>query len=74
MAKRPRWVFSSTMGLVIYRAQILNTMQCIRSLEGKELALDECTIKCTRCETDTPESELIEVHAWWLCGNCYDEI
>ena len=34
----------------------------------------ETTVQCSRCEAETPESELMEVHAWWLCGNCYDEI
>ena len=34
----------------------------------------EATVKCSRCDSETPESELIEVHAWWVCGNCYDEI
>ena len=74
MAKRPRWVFSSTLGLVIHRAQIFNTMQGIRALEGKQLALEEDTIKCSRCESDTPELELVRVHAWLVCGNCYDDI
>jgi hypothetical protein len=50
-------------------------MQCIKSLEGKELALDiEATVMCNRCETRIDEAEAMEVHAWWLCGNCYDEI
>jgi late competence protein required for DNA uptake (superfamily II DNA/RNA helicase) len=49
-------------------------MSGFRSLEGTQLVLEENTIKCNRCETDTPESELMQVHAWWLCGNCYDEI
>jgi formylmethanofuran dehydrogenase subunit E len=31
-------------------------------------------IKCSRCEEPTPESELLELHAWWVCGNCYDEL
>ena len=35
---------------------------------------DETMIKCNRCETPTPESELLEVFAWWVCGNCYDDI
>ena len=35
---------------------------------------DETMVKCNRCETDTPESELLEVFAWWVCGNCYDDI
>jgi formylmethanofuran dehydrogenase subunit E len=39
------------------------------------MALDiEDTIKCSRCEADTPESELMAVHAWWVCGNCYDDM
>jgi len=38
------------------------------------MTLQETTIKCSRCESETPESELIEVHAWWLCGICYDEV
>jgi hypothetical protein len=36
--------------------------------------MSEDTIKCTRCESDTPESELIELGSWWLCGVCYDDI
>jgi hypothetical protein len=36
--------------------------------------MTEDTVKCNRCESDTPESEVIEVHAWWLCGICYDEV
>ena len=39
-----------------------------------QLMDEEATIKCSRCDTETPESEIIEVHAWWVCGNCYDEI
>jgi formylmethanofuran dehydrogenase subunit E len=35
---------------------------------------DDGMIKCSRCEEATPESELHEVHAWWLCGICYDDI
>jgi formylmethanofuran dehydrogenase subunit E len=31
-------------------------------------------IKCSRCEEPTPESELLELHAWWVCGICYDEL
>lgn len=39
------------------------------------MALDlEATVKCSRCGAETPESEIMEVHAWWLCGLCYDEI
>jgi formylmethanofuran dehydrogenase subunit E len=38
------------------------------------MTLLETTIKCSRCEGETPESEVIEVHAWWLCPNCYDEV
>jgi formylmethanofuran dehydrogenase subunit E len=32
------------------------------------------TINCSRCEEPTPESEVLQVHAWWVCGNCYDEL
>jgi hypothetical protein len=35
---------------------------------------DEAMIKCSRCEVETPESELHEVFAWWVCGICYDDI
>ena len=38
------------------------------------MALEEETIKCQRCDTDTPISEVLEVHAWWVCGICYDEL
>jgi formylmethanofuran dehydrogenase subunit E len=38
------------------------------------MALEEDTIKCHRCDVDVPESEALEVHAWWVCGNCYDDI
>jgi formylmethanofuran dehydrogenase subunit E len=34
----------------------------------------EDTVKCSRCEKPTPESELLEVGAWWVCGICYDDI
>ena len=50
-------------------------MQGLPALEGQRMALDlEATVQCSRCEAETPESELIELHAWWLCGLCYDEI
>jgi len=50
-------------------------MQGLPALEGTQLVLElEATVQCSRCEAETPESELHEVHAWWLCGNCYDEI
>jgi hypothetical protein len=48
-------------------------MSGFRSLEGTQLVLED-TVKCSRCAADTPESEVINVHAWWVCGNCYDEI
>jgi formylmethanofuran dehydrogenase subunit E len=34
----------------------------------------EVMIRCSRCEEPTPESELLKVHAWWVCGICYDDI
>jgi formylmethanofuran dehydrogenase subunit E len=36
--------------------------------------LEEDTIKCSRCEDSIPESEALEVGAWWVCGMCYDDI
>jgi formylmethanofuran dehydrogenase subunit E len=42
---------------------------------SQALALDEeATIKCSRCDAETPESEILEVHAWWVCGICYDDL
>jgi formylmethanofuran dehydrogenase subunit E len=39
------------------------------------LELDDTdTIKCSRCEEKVPEAEIMQVHAWWVCGNCYDEL
>lgn len=38
------------------------------------MTVTEDIIKCTRCESPTPESELLEVGSWWLCGVCYDDI
>jgi hypothetical protein len=39
------------------------------------MALDlEATVKCSRCDAETPESELLEVYAWWVCGICYDDL
>jgi len=44
-------------------------------LEVKELALGlEATVQCSGCLTETPESELLQVYAWWVCGKCYDQI
>jgi formylmethanofuran dehydrogenase subunit E len=34
----------------------------------------EVMIRCSRCEEPTPESELLKVHAWWVCGICYDDL
>ena len=34
----------------------------------------EDTINCTRCDDPTPESELMELASWWICGICYDDI
>ncbi len=35
---------------------------------------DDVMIKCSRCEQDTPEAELHEVHSWWVNGICYDAL
>jgi hypothetical protein len=42
--------------------------------ESAKPLMDESMIECSRCEKPTPESELMEVFAWWLCGICYDDI
>lgn len=39
-----------------------------------EIVLEEDTIKCSRCETDTPESEIMQLYTWWICGICYDDV
>ena len=50
-------------------------MQSMAALEGTQLALEQTAmIMCNRCEMLIDETEAMEVHAWWLCGNCYDEI
>jgi formylmethanofuran dehydrogenase subunit E len=35
---------------------------------------EEDTIACWRCEEQTPMSELMAVHAEWVCGDCYDDL
>lgn len=35
---------------------------------------EEDTIVCWRCEEQTPMSELMAVHAEWVCGDCYDDL
>jgi formylmethanofuran dehydrogenase subunit E len=42
--------------------------------ESAMLLMDEDTIKCSRCADPTPESEVMEVGAWWVCGMCYDDL
>lgn len=39
-----------------------------------KMVLEEDTVECSRCETATPESEVIELGSWWLCGICYDDV
>jgi hypothetical protein len=36
--------------------------------------MEEDTINCSRCEAPTPESELLELLSWWVCGICYDDL
>jgi hypothetical protein len=38
------------------------------------MVTDDVMIKCSRCEAPIPESEAIEVHTWWVCGICYDDL
>ena len=40
----------------------------------KILNEEEDTIACWRCEEQTPMSELMAVHAEWVCGDCYDDL
>jgi formylmethanofuran dehydrogenase subunit E len=40
----------------------------------KILNEDKDTIACWRCEEQTPMSEMIAVHAEWVCGVCYDDL
>jgi hypothetical protein len=50
-------------------------MQSMEALEGQRMALTiEATIECSRCSAETPESEIMEVYAWWVCGICYDDL
>jgi len=35
---------------------------------------EEDTIACWRCEEQTPMSEMMAVHAEWVCGVCYDDL
>ena len=50
-------------------------MQRMEALQEERLALmEEDTINCSRCETPTPESELLELFSWWVCGDCYDDL
>ncbi len=52
------------------KESVLDSIKSYCESEG----MDEDTIKCSRCEDPTPESELMEVHAWWVCGMCYDDL
>ncbi len=40
----------------------------------KILNEEKDTIACWRCEEQTPMSEMIAVHAEWVCGVCYDDL
>jgi formylmethanofuran dehydrogenase subunit E len=31
-------------------------------------------VKCSRCEEPTPDSEILELGSWWLCGICWDDV
>jgi len=51
-------------------------MQSMEALGKKGVALmsDEVMVKCTRCESDTPDSEILHIGSAWICGNCWDDI
>jgi hypothetical protein len=42
------------------------------SAESAKQSMDEVTVKCLKCTKDTPESEIMDVGYWWVCGDCYD--
>jgi len=44
------------------------------SAENAKQSMAEDMINCSRCTDPTPESELLEVGAWWVCGICYDDL
>jgi hypothetical protein len=44
------------------------------SAESVKQSMAEDMINCSRCTDPTPESELLEVGAWWVCGICYDDL
>ena len=44
------------------------------ALDNTDMELREDLIRCSRCEEDTPQSEVMELGSWWLCGVCYDDV
>ena len=54
--------------------QLMDRLELLK-LMPINLELDDVDmIKCSRCEERTPEAEVQQVHGWWVCGNCYDEL
>jgi formylmethanofuran dehydrogenase subunit E len=59
---------------------VVNVVQSMDRLElltqmPINLELDDTdTIKCSRCDERTPEAEILQVGAWWVCGICYDDL
>ena len=35
---------------------------------------DTNTVQCSRCDERTPETDVHQVGAWWVCGICYDDL
>jgi formylmethanofuran dehydrogenase subunit E len=47
----------------------------MEALEGQGMALTiEATVQCSRCSAETPESEILELGSWWVCGICWDDL
>lgn len=48
--------------------------QALTPVLHKILNEEEDTIVCWRCEEQTPMSDMVPVHAEWVCGVCYDDL
>ncbi len=55
-------------------SRMINLLSAHGSAESAKPSMAEDMINCSRCTDPTPESELLEVGAWWVCGICYDDL
>jgi hypothetical protein len=61
--------------LVIWQQLQMQMLQSmLLGLAGSAIQSMDDMINCSRCANPTPESELLEIHAWWVCGICYDDL